>query len=437
MEPQLLAERSECLKACNDLLTTARSESRTLTAEETEQYDKAWARAGDIERQVQASRDAATSLQVRQASLAEAQGRTFTSNLPSGLNVSGSSVAGSKNIVINFRNKQIQLKPGTSEYARATQQYNEGFEAWLRNPGMGPSASLQVSEGQYGGMLVMPEQVNYDLLRIVDEVVVMRRIARKFVLKADSMGAVYRKTKASGFVRGTELTELSTPVTDPKFGKKKLTPTHYTGYTNPTNDFLRQSEIPATELVIEEMQIPIREGEETEFMTGDGNGKALGVFTASNDGIDTSRDVNVGATSGPTYPGLCAMIGKVGDNYLIPGQCYWVCHGDFLTKCWQLADSTGQPILKTEPNGSFFYNLMGWPVVRSDFAPNTFTSNQYVAVFGNFQYYWIADHPVTELQILDQIEALKNRTVFLFRRKMDALPVRPSAFARAKCAVIS
>ena len=430
-ERELLIKRGEALKRCEDLNKAAQAESRDLSAEEQQNYDLAWNEAGDIEKQIESSRTALAATASRNKQIEAARSRQLFTGVPSNL---GTSVTGSQNINFEFRNKQISLVPGSDRYERATPDYNAAYNNWLRNPMRAPDSIIQVSDGAQGGYLTMPEQVNYDLINLVDEVVVMRKICRSFVTMAQSLGAVYRTDKASGFVWGTELTELSTAVTNPKWGKRKLTPHHFTGYINPTNDWLAMSEIPATQLVTEECAIPIREGEETAMLSGDGSGKPLGIFTASNDGIPTTQDVNTGSTTNITYPGLCDMIGKLADMYLVSGQCYWVCHRDFLTKCWKLADTTGQPILKTDPNGDFFYTLMGYPVMRSDFAPNTFTSNQYVAVFGNFQYYWIAENPVTELKILDQVEALKNRTVFLFRRKMDGMPVRATAFARAKCA---
>lgn len=430
MERELLAKRTQCLKRCEELNKAASAEGRDLTNEEQQQFDIAWQEAGDIEKKVQASRDATAASAARVSMIEQARSRQIITGLPSNV---GTSMGSADHISITFRGKERKLKAGTEAYNRATPEYNEAFDNWLRNPYKSPSSIIQVSEGQLGGYMVMPEQVNYDLLRLLDTAIVMRKICRQFTTSAQTLGGVYRKTKASGFVWGTELTELSSAVTDPKWGKKKLTPHHYTGYTNPTNDFLQMSEIPAVELVTEEMLIPIREGEETALCSGDGNGKPLGCFVASDDGIDTSRDVASGSATGITYDGLCDAIGAISDNYLVQGQCYWVCHRDFLTRCWKIKDSTGQPILKTDPNGPFFYSLMGFPVMRSDYAPNTFTNGLYVAVFGNFQYYWIADNPVTELKVLDQIEALKNRTVFLFRRKMDGLAVRPSAFARVKC----
>lgn len=430
-ERELIVKRGEALKRCEDLNKAAQAEKRDLHPEEQESYDKAWAEAGDIETQIEASRTATAAVASRSRNIELARKKQIITGIPSDV---GTRVSGPDNIVINFRGKPINIAAGSDRFERSTEEYNEAYNNWLLNPWNRPDAILQVTEGQQGGYLTMPEQVNYDLINLVDEVVVMRKICRKFATYAQTLGAVYRTDKASGFVWGTEFTELAAPVTNPKWGKRKLTPHHYTGYINPTNDFLTMSEIPPVQLVTEECGIPIREGEETAMMSGDGNGKPLGIFTADNNGIPTTQDVNTGSATNITYGGLCDIIGKLADIYLINGQCYWVCHRDFLTKCWKLTDSTGQPILKTDPNGAFFYTLMGYPVLRSDFAPNTFTNGLYVAVFGNFQYYWLAEHPVTELKILDQIEALKNRTVFLFRRKIDAMPVRATAFARAKCA---
>lgn len=77
---------------------------------------------------------------------------------------------------------------------------------------------------------------------------------------------------------------------------------------------------------------------------------------------------------------------------------------------------------------------MGRPIHESEFAPNTFTANQYVAIFGDLRYY----HIVTslDLEILSNPYLLmgSNKTAFFFNHESDGQPVLEEAFTRLQMA---
>lgn len=436
-ERELRIKREECLTRCTELNNRAKADNRALTNEEEKDFDVAWQEAGDIEKQIEAGMNAVKVASERDARIEEARAKSKSWTGAQLRGVGGPATGNDGGVKIEYRQggklRTKTIRPGSPEYARATPEYNDAYNKWLVTGGRPDlQAALQVADDTKGGYFVQPEQVTYELASIVDEVVVMRQMCRIIPTNAKHLGAVYRTDKATGFVWGTELTNAPA-VTDPKWGKRLLEPHALTGYTSPTNDFLQMSEIPASELVNAEMAIGIGEAEETAFCSGDGNGKPLGIFVASDNGLPTTQDVNGGSTTALTYAGFCDMVGKLPQRYLNSPSIAWLCHRDFLKNAWKIVGSTNDhPVLKTEPNGPFFYELMGIPVMRSDFAPNTFTSALYVAVLGDWRYYWIAERPQTQIMVNPYLKQLENKTVFMYRRYIDGMCVRPTAFARWK-----
>ena len=78
--------------------------------------------------------------------------------------------------------------------------------------------------------------------------------------------------------------------------------------------------------------------------------------------------------------------------------------------------------------------LLGFPCYISEYAPNTFTASQYVAILGDFRFYWICDALNMQIQRLTELYAVSNQTGFIVRSETDGAPVLPEAFVRIQLA---
>jgi HK97 family phage major capsid protein len=166
-------------------------------------------------------------------------------------------------------------------------------------------------------------------------------------------------------------------------------------------------------------------------MTGSGAGQPLGVFTASNDGIPTSRDVATGNAA--TYPTLDGLIEA---KYALKGgywqRAAWIFHRDIVKLIAKLKDGEGRPALELASTPGMPDRLLGLPLYVSEYAPNTATSALYVGIVGDFSYYWLAEALQFELQRLDELYAETNQVGFIGRLEADGMPVLAEAFARVK-----
>ena len=73
-------------------------------------------------------------------------------------------------------------------------------------------------------------------------------------------------------------------------------------------------------------------------------------------------------------------------------------------------------------------------MATSEWAPNTFTTGEYVGLLGDFSHYWIADALSMQIQRLNELYAETNQVGFIGRLETDGAPVLEEAFVRVKLA---
>lgn len=402
---QAKEERAALIKQARDVLDKAKAESRATSKEENETYDRMFAAAEEkrehidrLERQLNLDRQAADD-ELRAKDKAKEGGEERGSG---------------------------------SVYA--SPEYRAAFGRFIRGDQAAPNEmrALQSDADVGGGFLVTPEQFVMDLIKGVDNIVYIRNLATKFqVPSAAKLGAPSLDADAddadwtSELATGSEDTGLS-------FGKREMTPHPLAKRVKVSNKLLRQ--VPSSEsLVLSRLAYKFGVTQEKGFMTGDGVGKPLGVFTASNDGIPTTRDVSTDNTATEIR-----FDGLINAKYSLKGQYWnaaqWIFHRDAMKQISKLKDGEGQYIWRESVREGEPDRVLGRPVIMSEYAPNTFTTGQYVGILGDFSWYWIADALGMTMQRLMELYAETNQTGFIGRLETDGMPVLAEAFARVKLA---
>jgi HK97 family phage major capsid protein len=325
--------------------------------------------------------------------------------------------------------KQRNLRPrDTEEYREAFRCYIAGGRDELTQQQM---RSLQADSSVKGGYTVMPTQFVAELLKDVDDAVVIRQLARVFPLEtAESLGVPTLESRLDDF----EWTaEVSTTNEDDNmtFGKRELKPHPVAKLVKVSGKLLRMSILNPELIVRQEMSYILGGTQEKGFMTGNGSGQPLGIFTASNDGISTSRDVSTGNTATDIKgDGLIEAKYKLKAQYAKNAR--WIFHRDALKGIRKLKDGNGNYIWVAGLTNGQPDTILEVPYIMSEFAPNTFTTGQYVGIIGDFRFYWIADALNMELQRLVELFSLNNKVGFIVRAETDAMPVKAEPFARVK-----
>jgi HK97 family phage major capsid protein len=313
-----------------------------------------------------------------------------------------------------------------------------GFRSYLRG-GMGALngegaeefRALQAGNNVEGGYLIAPEQFVSSLIQAVDNAVFIRGRATKYRLTSStSMGAPSLDTDMDDAEWTTELGTGSED-TALRFGKRELRPRPVAKRIKVSKTLLRVGALPIEQIIMQRLAYKFGITQEKAFLTGSGSGQPLGVFTASNDGIGTARDVSTGNTATAiTFDGLIEAKFSVKSQYWPKAD--WLFHRDAVKQITKIKDGDGQYLWRQSVRDGEPDTLMGRPLMISEYAPNTFTTGLYAGLFGDFSHYWIADALDMQVQRLTELYAETNQDGFIGRLESDGAPVLAEAFARVK-----
>lgn len=320
---------------------------------------------------------------------------------------------------VQLRDKRLlQLGP---EYRAAFMRYLAGDESV-------DVRALSAGDHPAGGYLI-PPTILAEVQVIMAGVSPLRELVRKWPLeRAQSLGVpvvdVGNEAVWSPEISfGAEDTSLS-------MGKRELRPHDLTVFFRVSNK-LFQASVAAEDVVMAVVAEKLAMALEKAYLTGTGVEQPLGAFVASDMGVSTARDVSVG-TGSITYDGLADMVYALKAKYW--PRAHWVMHRDVAKAVAELKDSAGQPIWKEPARPGEPPRLLGFPVVLSEYAPNTISSGNYVAVLGDFSFYWAVERPEISIQVIRQLWAEQNLTGYLVRGEFDGGPALEEAFVRGKVA---
>ncbi|WP_053601048.1 phage major capsid protein [Bacillus sp. FJAT-18017] len=314
-----------------------------------------------------------------------------------------------------------------------TDEYRSAFDKYLSNGHQAnftpeESRALQAGVDADGGFTVVPMQFVKQLLKNLDSMVFIRQLA--FVQPLTSAASLGVPTLAQDATDADWTTELATGnETDLKFGKREFKPNPLAKRVKVSNKLLRASALPIEAIVRERLAYKFAVAQEKAFLTGDGVGKPLGIFTASANGVPTTRDIaNGNSANAVTYDGLLAAKFALKQGY--HGKAQWVFHPDAILQLLKIKDGDGRYMI--DPNGPNPDKLLNFKYNASDFAPNTFTTGQYVGALADFSNYWIADALDMQIQRLVELYAESNQTGFIGRLETDGAPALAEGFVRVK-----
>lgn len=396
----LRQKRAKAIHDAREILTRAEAENRNVTDEEKQRWDAFHAEAETIREQYERIE--------RQE------------QLESGLE----------------QRQQAPFEFENAEQAAQDEGRGKAFRSWLRSGFGGINANekraLQVDIDTSGGFLVTPQQFVSTLIKSVDNVTVMRGLSTTYqVPTADSLGAPALDADPAD---PTWVSELSTGNADSTmaFGKRELRPHPLAQRILVSRTLLRKAADPEA-IVRDRLAYKMGVVQDNAFLNGTGASQPLGVFTASANGISTSRDVSTGnATTAIKFDGLINAKFALKPAYWPNAR--WIFHRDAMKEIAKLKTGDGQYIWRESVIAGEPDRVLGLPAIMSEYAPNTFTTGLYVGILGDFSNYWIADALDMQIQRLDELYAATNQVGFITRAETDGMPVLEEAFVRVKLA---
>jgi HK97 family phage major capsid protein len=404
---ELRAARHKLIVDCRTMLDTADKDKRLLSAEERANYDKQWTAADGLRLQIEDA-DRRNTLEIEEELARKSQEEKTA--------------------------KEKTAKPTEKrgfDTKRSSVEYRDAFSSFLLHGPEGQTVeqrALTAGEQVKGGYLYASEQFVNDLIANVVDQTKVRGLCR--TMKVANADAISCPVLANRMAAAAWTSELGTPSTDSTltFGKKTWTPHPLSKEILVSNTLLQKA--PGAEgIVREELARIVAEANENGFLTGTGVQQPLGLFTASNDGIPTSRDYSTGnSTTAVVMDAVKGTRYQLKAQYLPNAQ--WIMHRDVAFHLAKLKDGDGRYLWQDSVAADEPDRLMGRPVILSEFAPNTFTTGKYMAILGDFSNYWIVDAMDMTVARATELYIRTNQTWFGVRMATDGGPARSEAFCR-------
>ena len=439
-EKQLLEARMTAFNAMKATIDAASKDDRQLTADEAKSVD---ASQGEIDR-LTAEIEAMRADEVRYARVKEIETQLAA---PAPKRDLGPPSKTPGELLAERR-----LEAGDDAPITATPEYRKGFARFLYNPATnmpytrfdgiegrdksGAKLAIQTDNDVRAGFVVASEEWMLELVKNVDDIVDIRRMARKIPVRgAVSLKFPRQTAKVASAAWGEELT----PPTDDtawRVGQGKLEPHYVTGEVDVSRDWLRLSVLPADALIRGEIARDVAELEENAFLTANGSQRPMGLFTAASGdtlGITTGRDMSTdNTTTAITADGLMNNLYNLKSTY--QRAATWLFHRTAVRNIRKLKTGDGQYIWQPGLQAGQPDLILGRPLVMSEFAPSTFTTGLYVGLIGDFSWYWIVDQLDLEILVLTELLARTNQIGYVYRIKVDAAPIKEEAFSRVTLA---
>ena len=271
---ELKENRAKAVADARALVDKAEAEKRDLTDEERSQYDAMLAEAGklgdrikDEERKIELAR--------QEAEIDAGDPETRGDDDRETRNSAALQMDGFRSWLVH----------GEEEAQRRDAEAFAEFRA--------QSAGIDTE----GGYLVAPLEFVNQLIRDINDVTYIRDWSTvRSLTGATTLGVPTLESSLDDYEWTTEIA----PAPDDKglrFGKRELNPQPLAKLIKISNRLLRLSAQDIEGLVRSEMLLILGYTMEKAFLTGSGANQPLGVFTASPDGIPTSRDVSADNTA--------------------------------------------------------------------------------------------------------------------------------------------
>lgn len=430
---EMLTKRMELVTAARAMEKDVREKNGELSASDNEQWERIDA---DIEALSEAI-DKTPAIDMKErlakwdAEMEKDPGRLTLPTIPGQKPGGGSAVAD-----LTFNGGKLDLPAEDMKFLSSlnTPEYNERFAQYLRGNSPKESLGLKMGEDAKGGVLASMMFVQ-QMIKFVDDIVLMRRLGTVIPTNgAVGLGAVSWDTDPGDAdwtpeVPATDITE-DTAAT---LGKRELIPHGFSKLVKVSKK-LRRHHPMIVSFLISRLGYKAGITEEKAFMTGTGLQQPLGVFTASDSGVTTSQDIETVGSTTTTFDDYINTLYDLKQQYWGTGS--WILSRQALKVARKLKDSQNNYLWQPAPKDATPSTILDRPYNISEYCPGqtaaAWTAGVYVAAYGDWKNYWIADSLQQTIDTYEELFALKQQVGFMLTKEVDGQPVLAEAFRRIK-----
>ena len=302
---------------------------------------------------------------------------------------------------------------------RATDEYRSNFWNLMRTKSPMPQVvdALRIGSDTEGGYLV-PDEYERTLVEALQEENIFRSLAH--IIRTASgerkIPVVSSKGTASWIEEGGAF-----PESDDAFGQVTIGAYKLGTTIKISEELLNDSVFDLENYIAREFARRIGTKEEEAFFTGDGTGKPLGVL-ADKGGAEIG--VTAASATAITSDELLDLYYSLFSPYR--KKAVWVVNDSTIKAIRKLKDNNGQYLWQPGLIANAPDTILGRPVKTSAFMPSIAAGAKSI-IFGDFNYYWIADRQGRTFKRLNELYATTGQVGFLASQRVDGKLILPEA----------
>ena len=315
--------------------------------------------------------------------------------------------------------KPIAPEGKAEKTGRASDSYKAAFWRTMRDKAVPHEVlnALQVGTDSEGGYLV-PDEYEHTLIESLEEENIFRRFAH--IIRTSSgdrkIPIVVSKGTASWIDE-----EAAYPESDDAFGQTYISAYKLATMIKVSDELLHDSVFDVASYIAREFARRIGAAEEEAFFTGNGTGKPTGL-------LHSTGGAEVGVT---TKSATALTFDEVMDLFYSLRAPYrrsavFLTNDATMKALRQLKNGNGDYIWQPSVTAGTPDTILNRPVYTSTFMP-TITAGAKAMVFGDMNYYWIADREGRKFQRLNELYAPTGQVGFLASQRVDGKLILPEA----------
>lgn len=305
--------------------------------------------------------------------------------------------------------------PNNGKQVTPTDNYADNF--WQMMRGKGAINALKEGSDPDGGFLV-PDEFENQLVEKLQEANVLRTISHVIQTQngEHKIPVVASEGTAAWLDEESAYTESNTQFTQVSLAAHKLGT-----LIKVSEELLNDSAFDLMTYLSNEFGRRLGNAEEQAFLTGTGTNQPTGILTDSN---GASTGATAAKTDTLTFDDLIDLFYSLKSPYR--QNAVFLMSDDTVKAIRKMKDKNDQYIWQPSVQAGQPDHIMNCPVYTTSYMPTLAAGNKPV-LFGDFNYYWIADRQGRTFKRLNELYAVTGQVGFLGSQRVDAKVVLPEA----------
>lgn len=307
--------------------------------------------------------------------------------------------------------KPVSDSMKTEKIGRASDSYKNAFWRTMRDKFVPHEVlnALQVGTDSEGGYLV-PDEYEHTLVEALTEENILRRYAH--IIRTSSGDRKIPIVVTKGTANWID-EEAAYPESDDVFGQISISAYKLGTTIKVSDELLHDSVFDVPSYIAREFARRIGTAEEDAFFNGDGTGKPTGLLNATG-----GADVGVTAASATalTFDEVMDLFYSVRAPYR--RNSVFIVNDATMKALRKLKNGNGDYIWQPSVTAGTPDTILNRPVLTSSFMPTPAASAKPI-LFGDLNYYWIADREGRKFQRLNELYAPNGQVGFLASQRVD------------------